>query len=126
MAQFPMRIHLQAEAGDPFQVFRLRRLCGMNQIAVKIQWPLRDNSRVQLPQGAGRGIARISKPRFSCLLSLVIELAKGFQAEEHLATNFDRDIFVQAQWYRTNSTDIPGYHLTGPAVPSSHTFIKQP
>ena len=84
-----MWIYFQAEARNPFQIFRLQVLGRVNPITVKIQRPPGDDIRIQLTQRAGSRVARISKARLTRLLSLFVELPKCLQAEKDLTANFN-------------------------------------
>src|SRR2546422_10598672 len=89
MTQLPMRIYFQAEARNPFQIFRLQALGRVNPITVKIQRPPGDDIRIQLTQRAGSRVARIRKARLARLLSLFVELPKCLQAEDRKSTRLN-------------------------------------
>ena len=122
-AKLPVGIHPKAGALKPGQGIPLRVRLGsageMDRVREEVQPPGGHHLGIQLPQGAGAGIAWVGEQRFSALPSLGIDRREGVIGDEGFAAHFHPlrwIVDLQPQRNRADGAHVGGDLLTATPV----------
>src|SRR5438552_3170432 len=114
----------RARNSDAAELYRLQhrdRLAVAREhiIGEHIQPPLSHHCRVELANRAGRGVARIRKPRLALFLALGVNLFKDFARQVSFAAHFD------LVGYFLRSVPQPERHAANRAHVRTHVFAAR-